>query len=82
MKNEPKTLQILCNYGRIEIHLREIMEKKGISRYQLARLTNTRFEVVNKWYQGIVERIDADILARFCFCLDCSVSDLIFYKTE
>lgn len=79
MKSEPKALQVLCNYGSVDIHLREIMEQKGISRYQLARLTNTRFEVVNKWYQGHVERIDADILARFCFCLGCSVADLIQY---
>ncbi|MBQ7598562.1 MAG: helix-turn-helix transcriptional regulator [Clostridia bacterium] len=56
------------------------MEQKGISRYQLAKLTNTRFEVVNKWYQGVVERIDVDILARFCFCLDCCVSDIISYR--
>lgn len=69
----------VCDYGKITIHLKELLEQKKFSRYQLAKLTNTRFEVINKWYKGDVERIDADILARFCYTLDCSVSDLIEY---
>lgn len=68
------------NYGKIEIHLRSIMEREGITRNQLARLTNTRFEVVDKWYNGDIERLDTDILARFCYTLNCSVSDIIKYK--
>ncbi len=75
-----KPVVSVCDYGKIELHLKERMEEKGFSRYQLAKLTNTRFEVVNKWYGGEVERIDADILARFCYTLDCNVSDIIEYK--
>ena len=53
-------------YGHIEIHLKELMEERGVTRNALARATNTRFEVINKWYQGHVEKIDADVLARIC----------------
>ena len=45
-------------YGHVEIQLKEIMEKRGITRNALARATNTRFEVINKWYQGHVEKLD------------------------
>lgn len=79
MKNIKPVAEIK-DYGKIEIHLREIMEKQGVSRNQLARLTSTRFEVINKWYNGNVERIDTDILARLCFCLGCTVNEIIEYK--
>lgn len=70
-------------YGHIEIHLKEIMEERGVTRNALARATNTRFEVINKWYQGHVEKIDADVLARICYILDCEPGDLIIYtETE
>lgn len=70
-------------YGHIEIRLKEIMEERGVTRNALARATNTRFEVINKWYQGHVEKIDADVLARICYILDCEPGDLIIYtETE
>lgn len=70
-------------YGHIEIRLKEIMEARGVTRNALARATNTRFEVINKWYQGHIEKIDADVLARICYILDCEPGDLIIYtETE
>ena len=70
------------DYGQIEIHLKEIMDEKNISRNTLARSINTRFEVINKWYHGHVEKIDADILARICYVLDCEPGDIIRYKDK
>lgn len=72
-------LYTIKDYGHIEIHLKECMDKQGITRNALARSINARFEVINKWYNGYVERIDADILARICFVLDCSPGDIICY---
>ena len=69
-------------YGHIEIHLKELMEDRGVTRNALARATNTRFEVINKWYQGHVEKIDADVLARICYILDCNPGDIILYKVS
>ena len=69
-------------YGHIEIHLKELMEERGVTRNALARATNTRFEVINKWYQGRVEKIDADVLARICYILDCNPGDIILYKVS
>ena len=73
------TLITLKNYGHIEIRLKELMEEKAISRNALARAINARFEVIDKWYNGRVERIDADILARICFVLKCPPEDIIVY---
>ena len=79
MENE---LYSLNEYGHIEINIKELMDKRGISRNALARKLGTRFEVVNKWYSGRVEKIDADILARICFILDCTPADIIVYKNK
>ena len=66
-------------YGRIELYLKEIMDKQNLTRNAVARAIDTRFEVVNKWYNGSVEKIDADILARLCYVLNCKAGDLIKY---
>lgn len=77
-----KEIYTLNQYGHIEINLKEIMDNRNISRNALARAINTRFEVVDKWYHGNVEKIDADILARICYVLDCSPADIIIYRLE
>ena len=77
-----KELFTLKHYGHIKIDLKEYMDNKQITRNALARAIDTRFEVINKWYNGHVEKIDADILARICFVLDCSPGDIIQYVVD
>lgn len=77
-----REIYTLNQYGSIELTLKEIMDSRNISRNALARAINTRFEVVDKWYQGHIEKIDTDILARICYVLDCSPSDVIKYRLE
>ena len=74
MYNELYTLN---NYGHITIVLKSIMDAKGMTRNSLARAINTRFEVIDKWYNGTVEKIDADILARICYVLNCEPGDIL-----
>ena len=81
VKNMKKEIYTLNQYGSIEINLREIMDKKNITRNALARAINARFEVIDKWYNGHVEKIDADVLARICYVLECTPADIIIYKT-
>lgn len=77
-----KGIFTINNYGKIHIDIKSIMESKGITRNALARSTNTRFEVINKWYNGTVEKIDSDVLARICFVLECTPADIIQYTTN
>lgn len=74
-----KELFIRKDYGHIEIKLKPHMDQKKITRNALARAIDTRFEVIDKWYHGHVEKIDADILARICYVLDCKPGDIIEY---
>lgn len=77
--NELRSVVNLNSYGKISVHLKELIEKQGITRYRLAKLADTRFEVVEKWCSGTVERIDSDVLARFCYILNCEVTDIVRY---
>lgn len=77
---ELRSVVNLNSYGHISIHLKELLEERGITRYRLAKLADTRFEVVEKWCSGTVERIDSDVLARFCYILECDITDIIRYS--
>lgn len=77
-----QTLMKRQEYGHIRLHLREILDVRNISRNELARAIGARFEVVDKWYAGDVSRIDADILARICYVLDCQVQDILTYEKD
>lgn len=77
---ELRSVVNISSYGNISIHLKEIIEEKGVTRYRLAKLADTRFEVVEKWCSGTVERIDSDVLARFCYILNCDVGDIIKFN--
>lgn len=74
-----KNIFIVNHYGHIEMNLKEYMDKHGITRNALARAIDTRFEVIDKWYKGQVEKIDADVLARICYVLNCTPGDIIKY---
>ncbi len=69
-------------YGSIKINIKKYMDSENITRNALAKAINTRFEVIDKWYSGYVEKIDADILARICYVLDCTPGDIIQYNQE
>ena len=56
------------------------MDQRGITRGLLARCVGVRFEVINRWYNGSVEKLDLDILSRICCVLECQISDLLIYQ--
>ena len=63
-------------YGNVRLKLKERMDSDGINRNTLARRIGVRFEVVDKWYRGDVEKLDLDILARICCVLHCTVGPI------
>ncbi len=79
---DTKSIITIKDYGKIEVHLKEIMKSKNITRNYLAKASNTRFEVINKWYNNQVEKMDLDVLARICYVLDCSPNDIIKYNNK
>ena len=75
-----KTILLKKEYDGITFRFKEVMDAKGINRNQLAKHANIRFEVADRFYNGKIERLDIDILARVCYALSCNVGDVIVYK--
>lgn len=71
---------VLKNYGKVEIVLKDILEKKDISRNKLCTMIAANYDLVNRYYNNKVIRIDLDIIARMCFALSCEVDDILKYK--
>lgn len=70
----------LKDYGKVEITLKDILEKKNISINKLFTMIATNYDLVNRYYNNKIIRIDLDIIARMCFALGCNVNDLLKYK--
>ena len=70
----------LKDYGKATINLKAIIDKKGISRNKLCNMIAAYYDLVNRYYNNKVIRIDLDIIARLCYVLNCSVDDIIKYE--
>lgn len=70
----------LKNYGKVEIVLKSLLDKKGISRNKLCTMIAANYDLVNRYYNNRVIRIDIDIIARMCFALECDISDILKYN--
>lgn len=79
MNNNIYTLK---NYGKVEIILKELLIKKGISRNKLSNMIATNYNLVNRYYNNKVIRIDIDIIARICYALNCNIDDILKYKSK
>ncbi len=64
----------------IRLTLDTYLDSHSITRYELAKRTGIRFQIVDNYYKNKVVRYDSDILNRMCAALDCDISDLIQYK--
>lgn len=80
MKKYDDGIVYLKEYGKINLKLKEYMDERKITRNALAKRVNTRFEVIDKWYNNQIENIDLDILARICFVLSCDINDILKYE--
>lgn len=63
-----KTIKSDRDYGCVEMHLDELMDRMQIKRNTLARGTDLRFEVIRKWYDGEVEKMVWTSWRGFAMC--------------
>ena len=71
----------VANYGGVKVKLAEALARRGITRNHLHTLTGVKYDVIERYYQGSgVQRVDLDVLAKFCYALNCRIEDLLEYQ--
>lgn len=71
----------LKNYGKVEIKLKSIMDKKNISIYQMSKLTSLKHSTIKSYYNNCpITRVDLDVLSKLCYVLDCKIEDILEYS--
>ncbi len=63
----------------ITLTLKEIMDKKGVTRYRLSQMTGIQYPIIDKYYKDKVSRYDSYVLDRICAALQCDITDLLKY---
>lgn len=80
--NQVNTLDVYGNYGYYKCNIGRAMDSAGISISKMRKLTGLNHEIVKKYYEDQVIRIDKDVLARITFILSLygqNSKDLIEY---
>ncbi len=62
--------------------MKNILLKKNLTRYELEKITGITYKTINRYYNNKIVKADLEIIAKFCYVLDCEISDLIEYKNN
>ena len=66
----------------VRLTLDKYLEKRGITRYELAKRVDVKFQTIDRYYKNRVVRYDSYILDRICAALKCDLSDIIEYVKD
>ena len=66
----------------VKLTIDKMLEKRGMTRYELAKRTEIKFQTIDRYYKNRVIRYDSYILDRICAVLECNVGDIIEYVKE
>lgn len=66
----------------VRLTIDRYLSKHGITRYELAKRTDIKFQTIDRYYKNRVVRYDSYILDRICAALECNPCDIIEYVKE
>lgn len=64
----------------VKLILKEYIDEKRITRYELAKRTGIKFQIIDNYYKNKVVRYDSYILDKLCAALECDISDIIEHQ--
>ena len=66
----------------VRLTIDRYLDRRGITRYELAKRTEVKFQTIDRYYKNRVVRYDSYILDRICAALECDLCDIIEYVAE
>lgn len=61
----------------VRLCLDELLQERGISRYELAKRTGVTYPTIDSYYKNKVLRYDAEVLLKICLALGCEIGELM-----
>ena len=66
----------------VRLTIDKYLDRRGITRYELAKRTEVKFQTIDRYYKNRVVRYDSYILDRICSALECNLSDILEYTKD
>ena len=66
----------------VKLKIAQYLDEHNITRYELAKRTEVKFQTIDRYYKNRVVRYDSYILDRICAALDCDICDILEYQKE
>ena len=66
----------------VRLTIDRYLDKCGITRYELAKRTEVKFQTIDRYYKNRVIRYDSYILDRICAALGCELGDILEYVKD
>ena len=66
----------------VRLTIDKYLDQHGITRYELAKRTDVKFQTIDRYYKNRVVRYDSYILDRICTSLGCTLCDIIEYVSD
>ena len=66
----------------VRLTIDKYLDTHGITRYELAKRTEVKFQTIDRYYKNRVVRYDSYILDRICVALECDLCDIIEYMKD
>lgn len=74
--------RVFKDYGRIVLTVSNVLKERNINMYRLSKLTGIKWNIIKKYVEGRLYRVDLDLLSRMCYALDCSLDELVHYENS
>ncbi len=66
----------------VKLILDKYLDEHNITRYELAKRTEIKFQTIDRYYKNRVVRYDSYILDHICAALGCNICDIIEYAAD
>ena len=66
----------------VRLTIDRYLKQRQMTRYELAKRTEVKFQTIDRYYKNRVVRYDSYILDRICQALECDIGDIIEYVED
>ena len=66
----------------VRLTIDKYLDERGITRSELAKRTDVKFQTIDRYYKNRVVRYDSYILDRICMALECDLCDILVYVKD